>query len=465
MKVAAPKLAHHWTSLFASMSNLLLQFRNACPLLLVLCALCFSSAARAADSYGALLDDHFAPPSKAVTNAPIAASRSAGGTVAALEKALKNRALKVELGPPPPPPPDTNRLLFISITCVVSALLALKIAFITSKVQATRKAAIEAREEEKLQLTAKEPTVVSLFHELQHGLNPSAETVPEAHAAVCSTEAKKAEEAILTPDAAQVFESAPILFGQLRKRFSEISRTSDVAAKLKMLYEFSQEIRPAKTAARIPALRSHRLLAIALEGLLKQLSTSPQNLTSWRMRLASETLELLEDLCAPNLTPDLAIKPPIRLLVVDDCAINRRSMVFALKKVFREPDLAASGDPALAFAAKNAYDAIFLDIEMPGMDGFELCEKIRNTPLNRNTPIVFVTGHDNFKSRAKLITKGAQDLIGKPYLPTEITLKALQLSLYGRLKNSIHEIPNGDMPEEFPKIPRLPALSGAPGAA
>jgi CheY-like chemotaxis protein len=102
---------------------------------------------------------------------------------------------------------------------------------------------------------------------------------------------------------------------------------------------------------------------------------------------------------------------------------------------------------------------------MPGMDGFELCEKIRKTELNRNTPIVFVTSHDNFESRAKLITKGAQDLIGKPYLPTEITLKALQLSLCGRLKNSSAEVPAGEMPAESPAVPQLPALSEAPGAA
>jgi CheY-like chemotaxis protein len=136
---------------------------------------------------------------------------------------------------------------------------------------------------------------------------------------------------------------------------------------------------------------------------------------------------------------------------------------FTLKKIFREPDLAESGEPALALA-KNAYDAIFLDIEMPGMDGFELCEKIRKTPLNQNTPIVFVTSHDNFESRAKLVTKGAQDLIGKPYLPTEITLKALQLSLCGRLKHSPTEIPANNAPAESSTLPQLPALSHAPSA-
>jgi CheY-like chemotaxis protein len=248
---------------------------------------------------------------------------------------------------------------------------------------------------------------------------------------------------------------------QLRKRFAEINRNEDQAARLKSLEEFSQEIRPSKMAARIPALRSHRLLAIAIEGFLKQLAARPKNLTPWRLQLVNEALELFEDLCVPNLDPDLATKPAIRLLVVDDCAVSRHAMVFALKKVFREPDLADNGKHGLDLAAKNAYDVIFLDIEMPGMDGFELCEKIRSTELNKKTPIVFVTSHDNLESRAKIVKKGAQDLIGKPYLPTEITLKALQLSLYGRLKLKTVEVP---APEAAAPAP-VPVLAAAPSVA
>jgi CheY-like chemotaxis protein/peroxiredoxin len=445
------------------------RLRIVCQLAFVLIALCLARVSDASDtpSYGALLDKHFASGGKSVTNAPLASPNSnKTADAAALERALMAHAKKITEEPPPPPEPQVNGALALTITSFVAALLMLKLIFALNKVRLQQKAAAEAAEAEKLKRIGQEPTVVTLFSELQHGLNPPAvEAVPEAQTAVCSTEEQKAEEAAFADDAVQLFEIAPLLFSQLQERFSEISHTADVGAKLRMLHEFSQEIRPSKTATRIPALRSHRLLALALEGLLKQLSSRAQNLTSWRMRLATETLELMEDLCVPNLTPDLATNPPIRLLVVDDCAINRRSMVFALKKIFRQPDLAESGEPALALATKNAYDAIFLDIEMPGMDGFELCEKIRKTELNRNTPIVFVTSHDNFESRAKLITKGAQDLIGKPYLPTEITLKALQLSLCGRLKNSSAEVPAGEMPAESPAVPQLPALSEAPGAA
>lgn len=433
--------------------------------------LCLPALCRGDDTYGAMLDKHFEhQPKVHATNGQSVEQQSGSSAetaakaakIADLERAIKNRAANVELGPPPPPAPNVDLGVGIMIAVAVSALLALKILFIITRVRYHREAKAIQREEEFIQRVVQEPTVASLLSDLKHRLDPAAqETVPEAHASVCSTELKKSDDTGFIEAAVQVFESAPLLMSQLRKRFAEISRSPDVTAQLKSLEEFSQEIRPSKMATRIPALRSHRLLGIALEGFLKQLSARPKNLTPWRLQLVNETLELFEDLCVPNLNPELATKPPIRLLVVDDCAVSRHAMIFALKKVFHEPDLADGGKPALELAAKNTYDVIFLDIQMPGMDGFELCERIRETPLNKKTPIVFVTSHDNLESRAKMVTKGAQDLIGKPYLPTEITLKALQLSLYGRLKLK----PVG-VPVAAPAAaPAVPVLTGAPSPA
>src|SRR2546426_5710002 len=50
-------------------------------------------------------------------------------------------------------------------------------------------------------------------------------------------------------------------------------------------------------------------------------------------------------------------------------------------------------------------EVVFLDVQMPGMDGFELCSKIRETQLNRSTPVVFVTGMNDFQSRANSIDR------------------------------------------------------------
>jgi len=109
-------------------------------------------------------------------------------------------------------------------------------------------------------------------------------------------------------------------------------------------------------------------------------------------------------------------------------------MSFALKKVFSEPELAPEGKTALSLVEQNVYDVIFMDVDMPGMDGFEVCTNIRQSKLNKETPVVFVTRHSDFDSRAKSVLVGGQDLIGKPYLPSEITVKTLMMVLRARLE-------------------------------
>ena len=235
----------------------------------------------------------------------------------------------------------------------------------------------------------------------------------------------------------QFFKSAPANFAQLRTHLSYISRSSDEAIRGKLLLEFSGKVRPATIVSQVPALHSFWLLAFALEGMSKQLSQRASTVTSSALRTMAGALDLLETLCAPDVQPNLASAPPIRLLAVDDNAVCLRSISIALKKVFHEPDLASGGQAALSLVAQNAYDVIFLDVDMPGMDGFELCTKIRETPLNQTTPAVFVTRHSDFDSRAKSAVVGGQDLIGKPYLPAEITVKALTLILRGRLQKTV----------------------------
>jgi CheY-like chemotaxis protein len=135
----------------------------------------------------------------------------------------------------------------------------------------------------------------------------------------------------------------------------------------------------------------------------------------------------------PGLKPDLLTSPPIRLLAVDDDLISRTAVSLALKKAFSPPDSAGDGESALALATKQAYDVIFLDVEMPGMDGFELCTRVHDTVSNRATPVVFVTCHSDFASRAQATLRGGTDLLAKPFLAFEITVKALTLALQGRL--------------------------------
>jgi CheY-like chemotaxis protein len=83
-------------------------------------------------------------------------------------------------------------------------------------------------------------------------------------------------------------------------------------------------------------------------------------------------------------------------------------------------------DPIVALQLLEAtpYDLVLLDINMPGMTGFELCEKLRRFPHSKNTPVIFITGHNNFDNRKQSVLSGGHDFITKPVSPSELVLKA-----------------------------------------
>lgn len=258
---------------------------------------------------------------------------------------------------------------------------------------------------------------------------------PALNLSAASPDTGKTKEAI--PKADQLrnyFESAPDALASMRERLSEISRAQSERQRQDIIAELSNRVTAFKNLASLPELQPVWQLAAALEGLLKQLAEKASNVTPSSLRTATGAVVLLETLVRPGLKPDLTSNPPVRLLVVDDDSVSRLAVALALKKVFSQPDVAAAGEAALALTAMQSYDAIFLDVEMPGMDGYELCTKLHQSPRNSLTPVIFVTRHSDFDSRVKTTRSGGQDLIAKPFLSFEITVKALTFVLRGRLQ-------------------------------
>ncbi len=229
-----------------------------------------------------------------------------------------------------------------------------------------------------------------------------------------------------------------------RKLLLDIGRESSDPVRQQMLTNLYFEMGVLKDEAGAPEALPVWQAASALEGLLKQFTEKIRNVTPSTLRTVAGGLDLLDDLCVPGLPPDLLKDRPLRFLVVDDDMISRQALAHSLEKAFSRPDLAVDGEAALAEATQQAYDVIFLDVQMPGMDGFEVCTKIHNTVPNRTTPVVFVTRQSDFDARCKSTLSGGSDLMGKPFLTFEVTVKALTLALHGRLR--------GRNPEPLPKL-------------
>jgi CheY-like chemotaxis protein len=237
----------------------------------------------------------------------------------------------------------------------------------------------------------------------------------------------------------EFYARAAKILGTQRMLLHDLGRESSDLARQKTLPNLRSEMSSLKGAAGLPEVLPVWQVASALEGLLKQLTENAGNITPSTLRAVASGVGLLDDLCVPGLKPDLLTDRPLKFLVVDDDLISRQAMSLALKKAFGQPDLAVDGETALVQAAQQAYDVIFLDVQLPGMDGFELCAKIHDTLINRTTPVVFVTGQSDFGARAKSALSGGNDLMGKPFLTFEITVKALTLALQGRLQRPVQK--------------------------
>jgi CheY-like chemotaxis protein len=179
------------------------------------------------------------------------------------------------------------------------------------------------------------------------------------------------------------------------------------------------------------------LTAAALEILLKKLLQNVKHFSGSALQTVSMTVALIRDLCARESAPDLAMAPPIHVLVVDDDPVALRAISHALQRTLPKPESASDGKSALARVAERRFDMIFLDVQMPDLDGFEVCRRIRETSANGLTPVVFLTSTDAAGLRVKSEICGGNDFLTKPCLGSELTLKALVSSVRGRLENSV----------------------------
>jgi CheY-like chemotaxis protein len=230
------------------------------------------------------------------------------------------------------------------------------------------------------------------------------------------------------------------LLESFRVSVSQLGRNADEASARRNVVEFSQNVRLLREKAGLVALPVWRMARL-LEGLLKQLAERPDIVTPTTVRTIAGAVDVLHSLSARDISTDLLHAPPVRLLVVDDDPVSLRTLSHILKKSLAEPDQAADGNAAVLLAQAYSYDAIFLDIEMPGIDGFEACSRILSTTRNRVTPVVFVTSHSDLAARARSLLVGAHDLVSKPFLSFEIALKALTVVLSRRLQSQVLAVP------------------------
>jgi len=104
------------------------------------------------------------------------------------------------------------------------------------------------------------------------------------------------------------------------------------------------------------------------------------------------------------------------VLVVDDVASNIDILLEILDEDY-DVSVAMDGESALEFIAEAAPDIVLLDIMMPGMSGYEVCERLKADDQSKHIPVIFVTGKTDAEDQHKGLALGAVDYIFKPLDP------------------------------------------------
>ncbi len=103
-----------------------------------------------------------------------------------------------------------------------------------------------------------------------------------------------------------------------------------------------------------------------------------------------------------------------RILIVDDTEINRRLAAALLKRDGWDTAEAQDGQSGLAILSSETFDAVLLDISMPGLNGEDVCRLIRNTPALTHLPVIAYTAHAMPEEKDQILACGFDALLIKP---------------------------------------------------
>ncbi|MCE1252958.1 MAG: response regulator [Anaerolineae bacterium] len=124
-----------------------------------------------------------------------------------------------------------------------------------------------------------------------------------------------------------------------------------------------------------------------------------------------------------------------RVLAVDDNQINLKMISATLLHGGFEAYISESGADALSRVEQIKPDLIILDIDMPEMDGYQVCQTLRQRPTTRHIPIMMLTAHDTLEEKVRGFEVGADDYMTKPFQPAE-----LQARIKGLLRRSALQV-------------------------
>jgi len=228
-------------------------------------------------------------------------------------------------------------------------------------------------------------------------------------------------------------ENLPATLTALRTSLQSLAKADVESIRLNEIFTLYRRVHALAGNAGLAGLAQIAHMSSALEALLRELHEKPKNINSSTLRTVAAGIDFLGYLFQHGRQAASQEVPAVKIMVVDDEEISRRAIIYALEKAQLQSINVESAERAYKLLTEGPFDLVFLDVDMPGMSGFELCTKLRTLPFHKKTPVVFVTALSDFDNRASSTMAGGNDFIAKPFLFIELTVKALIHVLRGKL--------------------------------
>jgi DNA-binding response OmpR family regulator len=132
-------------------------------------------------------------------------------------------------------------------------------------------------------------------------------------------------------------------------------------------------------------------------------------------------------LAAGNQGKEAFTMPGKKILVVDDEPNVVRTLTFVLKKEGYDVASAANGEEALVQAREFKPSLMFLDVMMPGKNGYEVCQELKSDAGTRDIHIIILSAKGQEADKEKSLSSGANEFITKPFSPIEVVGRVKQI--------------------------------------
>ena len=265
------------------------------------------------------------------------------------------------------------------------------------------------------------------------------------------------DETAPTKGRADFLKDAPADIAKVREHCLAYIKAPTSTAKLEPL---SQSVHALSANASKAGCARIALLTKAFDMLLSKIASKPARVTPSILQTLAEAADCLGLLLKSDEAGSTEAAPRAKVLAVDDDTVCNHVIVNTLKRA--NLDIVSVEDPleGLKLLQNNHYDLVLLDIDMPKLTGFEVCEKLRALPHYKTTPVIFVTAHSNFGNRTQGVLSGGNYFITKPVDPLELALKVTIHLFKAQVQHAVAPQPEAKpeaKPQPKPEVKPQPA--------